>query len=378
LLGFLFACLAISARADSLEDAVRALARKAASSADGISVTFELHNNSSLDDAPLASVSSAFQEELRRDGINIQTTKTGASIVLTLSQNLTEYLGVVQVHRGDSSETIMQPLGLVKGSFTTEPSFARTLHKQLLFSQDFPILDVVLSSDARQADVLGLQEIFHYHLQGDQWVLAGTERLPVHQPAGRDLQGLLFEDTDAWAAYLSGELCRLSFVEAKGWSCEKYGGPVPVRTVSPDIIGKKNVGFWLSAAEFDTETNPKLVVIGQDGVARLFEDGPEPVSSFPGWGSEIASLRTGCGTGWQLLMTGKGDWNEPDKIQAVEIQDRRMNVVSPPIEFPGAVIGLHTPKTAADAGSNGSAIAMIHNLQTGMYEAYRLTLACDN
>jgi hypothetical protein len=380
LLAVVLFCFPNVSRAGPLEDGARSLARKVASSIHGLPVTFDLHNNSALNAPSLASLSAAFQDELGQRGVKVLPTGGGAAIVLTLSQTLTEYLGVAQTQKGDSSETVIEALGFVEGAPASEPSFGYSLRRELLFAQDSPILDVLLSRDAKQADVLGLQQINHYQLRADRWVLAGTERLPVQQTARRELKGLLFQGVDTWAAYLPGELCRIHAPESKGWVCEKNREPIPVRTLSPDILSTKKVGTWISGAEFGPEANPKLIIIGQDGVARLFEEDADPVASFPGWGSEIASLRSGCGTGWQLLVTGKGDWNEPDKIQAMEIQDRVVRAVSSPIEFPGTVIALHTPRSRSetDGSANESAIAMVHNLQTGQYEAYRLTMPCNN
>ena len=84
----------------------------------------------------------------------------------------------------------------------------------------------------------------------------------------------------------------------------------------------------------------------------MYEDGTEPVAVFPNWGSEIASVYSGCGSGWQLLVTGKADWTKPDEIQAIDIQDRRAQPVSDPMEFPGPIVALQTPrKTCAERHS---------------------------
>jgi hypothetical protein len=81
-----------------------------------------------------------------------------------------------------------------------------------------------------------------------------------------------------------------------------------------------------------------------------------------------------------LLVTGKEDWTHADTIQAMEIQEIQARPVSSPIDLSGAVIALHssTARTPNDGSSNGEAIAIIRNLQTGRYEAYRISITCPN
>jgi hypothetical protein len=132
--------------------------------------------------------------------------------------------------------------------------------------------------------------------------------------------------------------------------------------------------------QFGPAEATRIVITGQDGLARLYEESADPVSVFSGWGSEIASIHSGCGHGWQLLVTGKGDWTHADTIQAVEIHERQAQPVSSPIELAGAVIALHSPgaRIVDEASANAGAIAIARNLQTGRYEAYRLSISCPN
>jgi hypothetical protein len=369
-----------SARADTLEESTRLLARKVWASIHGSSVSLEFRNMSSLGSAEFASVSVAFQEELQRRGVKIVPTDAAARLVVSVTQNPTAYIGVVQIQRKETTETVIEAIGLVKGPVASEPSFSLMLHRELLFSQDGPILDVVLDSDAKHAYVLGAQEISSYEWRGQQWVPTGVEHLPLHRPSQRSEQGLYSGVVvDAAAVYLPGELCRISFVDGKGWSCERDTERMPVRAVSPAALAGKKLGAWISAAQFEIEGKTKIVVTGRDGIARLYEDGAEPVAVFSNWGSEIASVYSGCGSGWQLLVTGKEDWAKGDEIQAVDLKDRRAQSVSAAIEFSGPIVALRTPatRTADNAAANARAVAVVRNLQTGRYEAYQLSITCS-
>ncbi|MGB7471237.1 MAG: hypothetical protein WBW58_17860, partial [Candidatus Acidiferrum sp.] len=380
-LGFyiFFGFVAQTARADSFEEAGRALARKVWTSARGGTVSCEFRNLATLRRGEFASFSAAFQQELQQRGAKIVAADAAAKLVVSVTQDPAEYLAVVQIQRGENSETVMETIGPVDGPAAPEPAFSLTLHREFLFSQDGPILDVVLD-DGKHAETLGTEAIRFYELQADQWVLTGSEHLPTHQPAERDERGFIFQGIDSKAAYLSGEVCTLSLLPGtKGWECERNTDQIPVRAVATEAMAGKKIGAWISAAPLEMDGKTRFMVTGEDGLARLYEDGAEPVAVFPNWGSEIASVYSGCGSGWQLLVTGNGDWTKPDEIQAMDIQERRAQAVSDPMGFPGPVIALRTPgtRTATNAAANGEAVAVDRNLQTGRYEAYLLSISCS-
>jgi hypothetical protein len=88
------------------------------------------------------------------------------------------------------------------------------------------------------------------------------------------------------------------------------------------------------------------------------------------WGSDIATIHSSCGSGWQVLTSGNVD-STSDTVQAFEVPDREPVAVSAPIEFSGNV-------TAVWTSSEGSgAIAVLHNVETGTYEAFLLTITCN-
>jgi hypothetical protein len=87
------------------------------------------------------------------------------------------------------------------------------------------------------------------------------------------------------------------------------------------------------------------------------------------WGSDIASVKSGCGQGRQVLATSNKNGVD-DEIRAFEIADRDPVVVSQPAEFTGSITALWSEADSSDA------IAVSHELETGKYEAYRLSIDC--
>jgi len=92
-----------------------------------------------------------------------------------------------------------------------------------------------------------------------------------------------------------------------------------------------------------------------------------------GSGSGIASVRSGCGLGWQVLVTGNGDGaGAGETVTTFEIADREPVAVSQSVEFNGTITALWT-----DSDGTG-AIAVSQNSETGRYEAYRLSIVCGH
>lgn len=365
--------------ADSLEESARALARRVAAAIRGNSVTLELRNLSSLEGTEFSSVSAAFQDELQRRGVKTVPADASLALAVNVTQSPTEYIGVVQIQRKDNPETFLENLGPVRGLTESAAPSSLELHRELLFVQDTPILDVIFTSNPTRALALGPQEINSYELQSDHWVLKETERLPLHQAPRRSGRGYLATGIDSETAYLPDEVCTMVLqTSAKGWNCEKNNAEVPVRPITQDAMMGKKTGAWFSAAQFEADAKSRLAVTGQDGLARVFGEGREPVAMLGGWGGEIAGVHSGCGSGWQLLVTSAGDWTTADTIQAVEIHERRAAPISTASEFPGAILVLHTPgiSGAESASASAKAIAVARNLQTDRYEAYLLSISC--
>jgi len=107
----------------------------------------------------------------------------------------------------------------------------------------------------------------------------------------------------------------------------------------------------------------------------LFGEVADPITTLSGWGSELTALRSKCDDGWQVLLTAKGDWAAEDSVQVAEIRGNALTTVGPPAPFAGPIIALHAGQRNQEL-QPVSAVAVVHNLQTGHYEVYRLAIAC--
>ena len=105
---------------------------------------------------------------------------------------------------------------------------------------------------------------------------------------------------------------------------------------------------------------------GTDGQIHLV-DGVTDQAAKLGWGSDVASVKTACGSGWQVLATGAGENagnSGADSVRAYEIADRAPVPVSAALDFPGEITALWTE------AKGDSAVAVVRNRETGAMKRF--------
>lgn len=122
---------------------------------------------------------------------------------------------------------------------------------------------------------------------------------------------------------------------------------------------------FLSAAD----AGEGWVVTGMDGRAQLYDQALKPVTSFGGWGSDVAALDTACGR--HVLAARPGGSDEPDAVEPYTIRGGRPAVSGAAVEFPGPVTELW-PSAVADH----TVVAVSRNFKTGKYAAFSLSITC--
>jgi hypothetical protein len=135
----------------------------------------------------------------------------------------------------------------------------------------------------------------------------------------------------------------------------------------------KPLGPFYSMAWIEKPSHSLILSTGVDGRVRMIDgvnDRTLSSAATSDWGSDIAGLKSNCGAGAQVLVTSNGDDNAADSIRAYEIPDRDPVLASAAIDLPG-------PITALWSHDASSATAIAHNLQTGQYEAYSLSITCN-
>jgi hypothetical protein len=139
--------------------------------------------------------------------------------------------------------------------------------------------------------------------------------------------------------------------------------------LSPGIGKQTATSAFYSAAALPRDRYTLWLFENTDGSLHLLDGITDQKLPRPHWGSDIVSVHSTCGSGWQILAAGEVD-STNDSVQAFEVPDREPIAASSLIEFNGDITALWTTSDGTGA------IAVSRNSATEIYEAFLLTIAC--
>jgi hypothetical protein len=137
----------------------------------------------------------------------------------------------------------------------------------------------------------------------------------------------------------------------------------------PGVGKQTSTAPFYSAAGVPGAQSTTWLFTGIDDQIRVLDGQTDRIERKLGWGSDMASVHSGCRSGWQVLAT-KGGNGPTDTVRAFEFPAPGGFTPDPEIQVQGRITALWT-----ESGEAG-AIAVVHFLETGGYEAFRLTLTC--
>jgi hypothetical protein len=311
----------MAARSTTLEDSARELARKIAATLPARDdVAVELRNISSLTPSEASRVSQALNIEMQNQGFRSPVNGgMPIRVQVTLSENVKGFLWSAEIIQGDASRTVLMAVARSVEDRTFPTNMPFVLRSEILWEGQEHVLDVaaVVTPDGNKMLVLLVPE----GLLLSRPEAGPAVRIPItsHQSSLRSPDGRFLGLDAPLIVFRDGDECTVSLEPAALRECHpapKYAGLTPI----------------------------------------------------PGRG-QVTKIRSGCGTGSQVLATGPGDYSLPDTVQAFEWQHDIAVAVSGEMNFPGPV----SVQSISDAPS---ATAIVRNLQSGNYEAYRLSISC--
>lgn len=403
---------AITAHAADWSGAEQQLARKVASvTGPGIiALTFE--NQSSLGPRDSEIVQNGLRAALEQAGIHfVRPEQAAASVAITLSENVTSYVWVAQIHQSAAESAVVMVSVPRSGRLNAvHDSMPITLRKSVIWSQTDPILDVAVLEEAASPTrivVLSPQNVSFYRSTGGKRQPEQVLAISHTKPWPLDLRGRLVVTKDRLIdAYLPGVICHMGAGTTVAINCGEgddpwpisqawmFAGPAfPAATTSGSSIAVPTLSaFYAPTRNFFTgvlapaigkfTTVPKFysaafvprgryalwLFAATDGKIHFLDGMNDQVSSL-NWGSDIVTVRTSCGAGWQVLAASSGR-QSTDSVRAYEFPDRDAVAVSPSMELPGTISAMW-----AEAKGD-TAIAVVNDRESGNYEAYRVAMAC--
>ena len=408
--------LAISATAADWSGPEQELARKIAAVSGRGTVAITVENRSTLGKRDSDVIQNGLRSALGGLGIRLVTAEqAAATVAIYLSENPTSYVWVAEIRQGAGEVAVVMVSAPRPEGATTHESVPLSLRKIPLWRQDDPILDVAVleeSATPTRIAVLDAEKVALYRSQGGKWQLEQAPGIVHARPWPRDLRGRLIPAKDHLLdIYLPGVICRSAVGAPLTLNCRETDDPWPLVPTalgggtfsafpsagSPSVaipavgafyaptrnfftgvltpgIGKfRTVSKFYSAALLPGEKNLLWLFASADGRVHIV-DGVNDQATKPDWGSDLTSVKTACGAGWQVLATGSATSTDDaygDSVRAYEWPDRDPVAVSAAVDFSGAVTALWTE------GKGDTAIAVVRDRETGSYEAFRLALACS-
>jgi hypothetical protein len=390
------------------------LARKIVAVTGPGAVGLTVENRSSLGKRDNEIIQNGLRSALGGLGLRfVDAEQAAATISISLSENAASYVWVAEIHQGAGEvAVVMVSAPRTEGSTALGDSVPLTLRKSALFRQDDPLLDVAVLEEntaPTHIAVLDPDKVSLYRMQGGKWQLEQALAVVHSRPWPRDLRGRLIPARDHLLdAYLPGVICRATGSPVS-LSCRESDDPWPLvsgtlnggnlsvfpsaglgsgaSTVVPQMgaffastrnfftgaltpgVGKfTTVPKFYSAALMPREKYMLWIFAATDGQVHMVDGVSDQVARF-GWGSDVASVKTACGAGWQVLATRSGDAG--DSVRAYEFPDRDPVAVSAAMDFSGAITALWTE------ARGDTSIIVVRDRETGTYEAFRLALACS-
>lgn len=390
------------------------------------SISFTFENRSSLGIGEATALRRAIESSLSESGARLGSEEQAAiAIHVTLSQSWRNRLLIAQIQEGPTQKVVMAPFPMAapisSGVGETGPGI--TLTRRLVFRQSAAFLSFLeWASPADHAVYLWLLEpdrlaVARRIASQSQWQWLSEAPISHPQPWPRDPRGLLsvqpiltvlggVPPAEWLVANLPGVECSLKLMEAgnqpaefvssngalslacRSSSAPNAGFPIfegleeaatvrlaPGRNFFDGAIHRSNVvqhlaPFYSATIIHKDHNQPVLVAAGIDGKATLYDIDGKAEGIIDGWGSNVAGIQSGCGSGWQVLADQPGDWTQNDELTAYEIVEGKAVPAAEPMEFSGPIMSL-----AAEPVPLG-ARAVVLNRDTGVYEAYSITVSC--
>ncbi|MGB9070140.1 MAG: hypothetical protein WCC21_16340 [Candidatus Acidiferrales bacterium] len=376
-------------------EAVYALAQKSAV-AMGQTRSFSLDVRDVSQAAPveLAEVRRTFDDDITARGMKPAAPPVDTEIQLSISHTLAGFTLVAEIHRGEAQQLAIVAVASEEPP-APQPGTQTRLQTKVIWQQLAPLLDfdqIAADPDHAFWYFLEPERLIVYEFDRGQQVLHDAQPIP-RRYATRDLRGWI-EASDAThvSAFVGAGRCDAAWNPSLTMECrENSGQQWPMGPASWTFTPGRNYfsgtitlasslqakfpPFYSSASPLAATSGQgpsRRVIAGVDGQAQFFEGSADAASIFEGWGSDVASIASACGSGWQVVATGSGDWTQKDQIQLYEIRDQKAVAIGEPIEFPGPTLALWT----TDDGKSARVIS--RNLESGLYEASIVSVACGN
>lgn len=357
-------------------------------------VSFSIRNTSSIPASDTASIRKTLEAFLKAHGITIGGTDSANSVRITLSEDAHEFLWVAEVVEGNETRVAMVPAGAIAQE-DQKAGGAMALRRQVLLT----LQEQILAASELNSGLLILEPdrvVFYPKAPGT--LSKQQAAFTITHPIGRDPRGMLLVSSDGanFDAWLPGTHCSGSLVATDPnqvkincsesddpWTLPQFAEVSPASPIRAFYNPARNsfTGIlvpssgldlppFFSLAPIPRASGTGLVAGGVDGKVHLAENGSlHPVSGTRDWGSDLAVLHSGCGSGAQIIVSGSGDAIS-DSLRAYDLPSYEAIPASEPLQIDGSVMDL-------DVAADGRSLFAIVRHSGGRYEVDRVSALCN-
>ena len=367
-----------------------------------------VRNLSSIQPSEVPAIRKLLEQDLKARGVLAGGAESANAIRVTLSENSRERLWVAEVVEGNETRVAMVHVD----SVSVQPFVAG--ERMVLRREPIPGLFNRIGGVVRDNPILAGAEINgHFVVMFSDRIsifslIAGSwsesNGFAMETKLTRDPRGLLIPTADggAFSAYAPGTVCTGSYSlplnggsQDSGWTvrCRASDDPWPVYQSADASSAPALKAFYNTARDYFTGVvtpgvgvdlppfyaagmipraagGAALLLEGIDGKVQIVENGVmRTVAGTRDWGSDFAVVRSGCGSGTQVIVSGSGEATT-DSLRAFEIPAIEAAPMSAPLAMEGTVTALWT------ASDGKSAMAVVRN-SAGNYEVDRVTALCN-
>src|SRR5580704_13950807 len=338
------------------------LARKIAAAMGPGPAALDVVNRSSLRRADVEEIRRELLTELAALGVHfVNADQTVTTVRITFSENLQSYVWVAEIHRGNNEPlVVMVATPREIRAVEERPSAALIIQKTLLWTDETRILDVALvNRNPQRMIVLEPESAVLFKFQDGRAQQEKSLLLSHLHPWPRDLRGrLVLRKDHLFDAYLPGVFCRSSASIPLALNCSESDDPWPLATepfnlsafftparnyftgaLAPGVSRQTSAPPFYSAAPLPRDRYSLWLFAAVDGQVHLLDGVTDQKAGSLDWGSDIASVHSGCGSGWQVLATNRSD-GPADSLRAFALADREPAAASSPLPFDGRITAL--------------------------------------
>ena len=309
-------------------------------------------------------------------GIRLVELGDGATTVrCSCLENLREYACIADIGDGAARRVVTATRAKNSGG-PSVPSPIVALQLRPLHAQRDPILDVTMAGPALL--VLTPTTVTRIPLPGQPSVAHQSAGVSTGRIWPRDVRGHLRAHGDAFEAFLPGVTCRGSSMPF-ALACADEGESWPIGIENAGMAASRNTfatpeGFsFYEAAPLD---GGQWLAVDQQGML-MFLDAQRRVVARGDATDHVAALRSACAPGSYVVTARRSPEAEgADVLRLARVVGTSLVPEASTIALPGVLTALWSARMPSRPQDDREAVAVVHDMRTGRYEAFHLSLSC--